>query len=952
MTFKKKKLILIGLILIFVFCNSSYGWLADFEQRKEIKIQNTDTDIYNYTIFLTIEKELSMLDTFADIRFYDYDSVKPYNYWISAYNNTHANIYVRIDDTITTTTNTTLYMYYGNLTAVSSQSNPYNAFIFYDDCESADFSRWSNIGYTSTLTRSTNQAYKGTYSCLMTQTQVNGNGVMEYITSFDKLHLSGWIYDYNNIDNMAWQTFISYDENYEGNLIGMRKDNPSYYVRQAWTNSNVARGVGWHKFEAIQNGENVKIYIDNVEQTGVNSVTIDRVQLGMYYFSGGGTNIGYFDEIQIKKHLSTPPIYSFGDEETATNIRYYITQPIEKTYTTSLIPFEFKTESQTDLIYHVSVKHNDNYLYYNDSYMNNTIVEFDYYYNQSGNILFNFNATDSVITTLNTRNVELNLYDFNITFSNYNTYDDLNYTQSLIYDYSAYCGALGHTALINITSGNIQYAEHIINCDGVAHTGTGTITTDDGARTITTSLYEIDNTTLSDYSSIDVIFDNTPPNTEILYNISYGFVTSVRSWVVFNSTDTISPITTCNLTYAGLTNTSLTFTNTTQNMTYDLFNGVNPFIISCSDIAGNTATTTKEETIYYKEFIIINEDTGGAFTNWVNMTTLNVVSEVTNQEYNFLSPQTTSIKFLSNESETIRINKKYVHDEINVFFMDFDLNLLEDSTRVCVPRQQTFYEQLFYSYNSRDVAVYNIYARCYVLASTTKYLYGGSLSARAFTKDGLYYLYTYDNGRKIYLTSIDGAQTMGTNLDVLEFNQKAYNIGIKTSTLSISDTKNDLLYIYYRNTLNDNNAFTINILNGTTLLYSITETDNPNDFNLYLNTSLIGVDSNAVLRAEIIATKTDGTTETQSVLFTIAGNSGILNPTFALIIAFMLMMFGFTFTAVRITFGYFGLLLGLFALGVLSLAPATITIRFMQVMIIIILIFIGIIIKNEGGTIE
>jgi len=86
---------------------------------------------------------LSLAYNFSDIRFiYKFESkVRELPYWIENFTNESAIVWVKVPF-IPKTSNTTIYMYYGNPSAIS-QSNGDSVFILFDDFESGSLNKWN-----------------------------------------------------------------------------------------------------------------------------------------------------------------------------------------------------------------------------------------------------------------------------------------------------------------------------------------------------------------------------------------------------------------------------------------------------------------------------------------------------------------------------------------------------------------------------------------------------------------------------------------------------------------------------------------------------------------------------------------------------------------------------------------------------------------------------------------
>jgi hypothetical protein len=296
----------------------------------------------------------------------------------------------------------------------------------------------------------------------------------------------------------------------------------------------------------------------------------------------------------------------------------------------------------------------------------------------------------------------------------------------------------------------------------------------------------------------------------------------------------------------------------------------------------------------------------------------------------------------------VRIEIKYPGVE-GVVVRDFDTDLEDgNETRVCVAQVQTFAEQILYSSsNSTALALHSVYADCYLLQDYTKFAYSDAFMIRAYTIPKFYTLYIWnDDGDKTVLGSIDGAVSSEVNVNLLVFKQTQYPISLLTDDASISAYDNATIVIYYRNLKDDLSSIVIEIRNGTTVLYTHTETDSPESLTLYWDHAAMNL-TGMILTLEI--TKYIDGEESGSItkIFYANGVSGNLNPWVAILLAAVLMFFGLTFVAVRYVFGYFGIIVDLAALAILSQAPATQFVLLMEVIAIIMMAFKILLMKEE-----
>ncbi|OQB08278.1 MAG: hypothetical protein BWY21_01355 [Parcubacteria group bacterium ADurb.Bin216] len=111
-----------------VGCSANPWYDSLYTKRKEISINNTSgSALADYQIKMTISYDSDMQPDFDDIRFTSTNMFTPLNYWIeSKTDSATANIWVKVPSI--PTAGTTIYMYYGNSSAVS-QSNVANVFV-------------------------------------------------------------------------------------------------------------------------------------------------------------------------------------------------------------------------------------------------------------------------------------------------------------------------------------------------------------------------------------------------------------------------------------------------------------------------------------------------------------------------------------------------------------------------------------------------------------------------------------------------------------------------------------------------------------------------------------------------------------------------------------------------------------------------------------------------------
>jgi hypothetical protein len=219
---------------------------------------------------------------------------------------------------------------------------------------------------------------------------------------------------------------------------------------------------------------------------------------------------------------------------------------------------------------------------------------------------------------------------------------------------------------------------------------------------------------------------------------------------------------------------------------------------------------------------------------------------------------------------------------------------------------------------------------------------------RAYTVDQLYVLWTYDNGEKKMLGTIDGTQATEISLDTLIFKMKEYATSIVQEGIGISRQDENTFVISYYNPEGDNSSATLKIYDGSNLLFSNTFDENANNFAVLFNTSTLTI-TNDLLKAELTITRNDGTSTTLITYFDSQGNVGALDPVVAFMFALFLFVFGLTIVSFRFALGWFGIIITAVALLITTMAVPTWYIVFLQVMLVISLLYILLVYKGDTG---
>jgi len=386
--------------------------------------------------------------------------------------------------------------------------------------------------------------------------------------------------------------------------------------------------------------------------------------------------------------------------------------------------------------------------------------------------------------------------------------------------------------------------------------------------------------------------------------------------------------------------------------------GENYFTGRCIDYNGNTVQEISTP-IYAMAFRLINEETGAALTdlNVVDVDKMQAFTYDGNNVYDY-NIYASPTKYFIDYDNVVRFDLTYNDVSETKLSREIDFGLLPDTNvGLCVAPFQSFYEQFLISSTNKDVVVYNDFADCYNLASSTKFAYENALMVRAFTINKPYYLYTWIDDVKTLLATIDGSKASVINLDVLEFNNEEYTFEIATDTVVFKCLENsttgicdqNTIGIYYRSLRGDNASIKYQVYRNNTLLWEYTESDEPNEFNT--NWYYGGEDLNATDILKLVLTKTTeaGVETSADYWFDLEGQaySGTMDASLAIIFSFMILFVGLTLVAYKYAFGWFGIALCVIAIGILSFAPGFWYVQFMQAIIVIVAVFITIVYANN-----
>jgi len=290
----------------------------------------------------------------------------------------------------------------------------------------------------------------------------------------------------------------------------------------------------------------------------------------------------------------------------------------------------------------------------------------------------------------------LDLYDENATYSNYTTYNNTKYVDTLAYTISVRCGALNYNITIDAWNGK----QYTITCDNTTKTITDSFRApQEGQMDAWFKLNAVNSSDSRYFGNDSFVVDLNPPIIEYLnYTLQEGFRDNLTETAKYKVTDSISPLITCDYSFNSVQGTE-NVTNATEithafNITSD-----NSLAISCVDLVGHktikdTTFTTKIVNLAFKDDI-----TSSDITITDNLTVIAIYGATTHQ-----TTQQTKYYVAKYQDEMLKIIAIYENPNVDVVSLDGYLqhryqreyisphNKKEDNLTVFLSQSGTLYE--------------------------------------------------------------------------------------------------------------------------------------------------------------------------------------------------------------------------------------------------------------------
>ncbi len=678
----KKSYLIVGLALILLLAGltsfgSGYAWLSGWQYRQAIVISNPSTaNLTDYQIKLNVTYETGMNADFSDLRFTD-SAGNSIPYWIQNYSaSSWALVWVKVP-TISASSNTTIYMYFGNSTA-TSESNKTAVLDEWEGFNGASAYSITVVGGVATYSFSTARYVEGNASLEYTETST---------TAGDTVKVRSGTISNENYEGDLWFNLnlsTSYQANavkfwFSGNdTVAFGYDNPGSTSAPVIDFYNTAGQIGncslpsdltldvWYREHFTYDGAtwNVSLYdaSGNYIASCLFNYALTINQTGINIATGAGQNGNIFvDNFMLYKYSDVSLSIAFGVVQSIslvypTNTTYY--KPIDHleiytaTYPTN-VTYEIDgtnytatlTQEYTNISYNFTVGTHTIKLYYNSSLIDSVTFTID----TAKTITLN---TVSSPYELGETNATFKVYAYNSSFANVYFYVNGTRVSTFALTYNS-TDAIG-----NIYTGTFSTKLPLANVSATWVSNDGFNVSVTPTKQLTTLItftpkapYIANGTNIVETSNNQWSFSIPIPPSGGITNVSFALLNGTTAIASYNSS--LLSLSTANGNYTFLTPIFAvplvsTSTNLVGNFTYEIYDNYgnsetrstsstitdDPLYLTTSAVTGGTQTVN---------ITFADEDTLSPLTN-VNMTFIATVSlpNGTTKQYSGIETTSTS----------------------------------------------------------------------------------------------------------------------------------------------------------------------------------------------------------------------------------------------------------------------------------------------------------------------
>ena len=235
------------------------------------------------------------------------DNSNPLDFWFDDINTANTKVWVKIP-TIAANSTDTIYLHYGNPTAIST-ANGANVFSFFEDFESPltgwTFSggTWSTTTFLGENTMTCTDLTEGNgYAALLSTTLGMSDYIVEveYATSADGA-MGGPFFEHDDFSNYnGYHLMTGADLTMITTITG---GSPDYSQSQAF----VSVPNQWYDWKIVRNGtsSSIDIYLDGLLQNSNSTIFTDGV--GLWSYSGTSTDNVYYDNLFVREFSAIEP---------------------------------------------------------------------------------------------------------------------------------------------------------------------------------------------------------------------------------------------------------------------------------------------------------------------------------------------------------------------------------------------------------------------------------------------------------------------------------------------------------------------------------------------------------------------------------------------------------------------------------------------------------------------
>jgi len=316
------------------------GWPFAQQYRIALTIDNTTNvaDLNNFQINITIDNtQVDFWNTIENdgrsILFTDSDESTQLDFWVERFYfaGQTAMIWIEIP-LIPASAEKTVYLYFGNTSAVNGSNGP-ATFIFFDDFEDGDISDWttyqtgdvslaadpappSGTASSFSLEKINNSDPNGGYTLLGTTLSTAADGYIFSGRIYRPSGYAGGAADRLAVEDSGFNGY-GFVTNHSNNLSIERRDGGTGTTIGAQTSDNPPED-SWYKFSfQMVSGGTFNIYYYDIDDTLLWSLT-NRTDMSYNSFDRVTVHGGYeyyVDDVRVHKYTDPVPTVSFGTLE-------------------------------------------------------------------------------------------------------------------------------------------------------------------------------------------------------------------------------------------------------------------------------------------------------------------------------------------------------------------------------------------------------------------------------------------------------------------------------------------------------------------------------------------------------------------------------------------------------------------------------------------------------------